>query len=98
MKCRLVCVYIYSLPAAASMALVAESVALDLPLVVPLGAGPADPAVPWEQRNLAQGVHQASFQEQVAADNQNQPRIDNIRKQTFSKYKSPHAMQMVLPI
>ena len=68
------------------MALVAASVALDLLLVVPLGAGPA---VPWEQRNLAQGVHRASFQELVAADNQNQPRIDNIRKQAFSKFKSP---------
>jgi len=34
------------IPAAESMALVAESVALDLLLDVPLGADPADPAAP----------------------------------------------------
>ena len=58
------------------MVLVAESVALDLLLGVPLGADPAGPAAPWEQRNLAQGALRASFQELVVADNQNQPRTD----------------------
>lgn len=82
---KLHCKYVYSLPAAASMALVAESVAQDLPLVVPPGAGPADPAAPWEQRNLAQGVHRASFQEPVAADSQNWPRMDNKRKYSLLK-------------
>jgi len=36
----------------------------------PPAVGVADPAAPWEQRNLALEHHQASFQEQAAAGNQ----------------------------
>lgn len=57
------------------MALAVGSAALALAHVDHLGAGPADPEGPLEQRSLASEHHQDAFLEQVAADNQIQPII-----------------------
>lgn len=69
------------------MALVAVIVGQDLPHVDHLGAAPADPAVPLEQRSLALEHHLAAYQEQVAADNQIQPIIEIIHEINNNRIK-----------
>lgn len=78
-------------PAAASSALAADFAVPDL-LVYHLGAGPVDPVVPLAQRNLAWEHPQAAFQEQVAADSQNQPTHFLEKLEFENNYKTEDAM------
>lgn len=56
-------------------------VAWDLHHAFPQGVDLADSEGPLGQRNLALEPHRASFQEQVAAGNQIQPKIERLRQE-----------------
>lgn len=72
-------------PAAESTAQAADYVAQDLLHVVLQDVDPVDPVVQGEQSNWAWEPQQASSQEQVAADNQIQPR-EYMRSTTSKLY------------
>lgn len=85
-------------PAAAPVALAVAIVAQDLLRVVHQGADLVDPAEPLVQKSLALEHHQASSQEQVAADNQIQPAFKFAGMITLNPHICKHNVHVILQI